>query len=104
MAPVAPPWPGVYAAKSKTTALLLEILIGVFTTILGVGWFYAGETNTGVVWLVAGLAWNLIAIVLDICTLGIFTVFHIPVNIALLVISAISLNGYMNQRPHIFRP
>jgi hypothetical protein len=105
MAPFAPPaWPGAYPAKSKATALLLEILIGVFTTILGIGWFYAGETNTGVTWLVAGLVWNVFAFVLDICTLGIFTFVHIPVNIVLLVISAVNLNSYINQRPYLFRP
>jgi hypothetical protein len=105
MVPVAPPpWPGAYPAKSKGTALLLEVLLGLFTTILGIGWFYAGATNTGVTWLVAGIAWNIFAFVLDICTLGIFTLVHVPVNIVLVIVSAVNLNSYTSQRPHLFRP
>jgi TM2 domain-containing membrane protein YozV len=96
----APPY--VYgAAKSRTSALLLEILPGLFG-ILGIGWLYIGQTSTGLIWLIGYLVWNFVAMLLDLVTFGLFLCIHLPVNIACLVVSPIMLNNYMQSRPGEF--
>ncbi|MGB8648437.1 MAG: hypothetical protein WCF84_24590 [Anaerolineae bacterium] len=88
-------------AKSRGTALVLEIL-PFFISLMGIGWLYAGNTTAGVLWLVGFLVWNAMAVLLDFLTLGIFACLHIPINIALVVVSAITLNNYTRQHPELF--
>lgn len=103
-APAAPMYvPGGYAypLKSRTTAMLLEILIGMFG-LLGIGWMYAGQAAAGVGWLAGYLAWNFVAIIFDIFTIGIFTCIHVPISILLLVLSAVNLSNHMKRNPAVF--
>ncbi len=109
--PVLPPPPAAGPAtppynifqKSRGTSLLLEILPWL-VGFLGVGWLYAGNTNTGILWLAGFLIWNVIAVIIDVVTLGLFLCLHGPVNIALLILSAVQLNNYMRLHPDQFRP
>jgi TM2 domain-containing membrane protein YozV len=57
--PVLPPHLSPYSDKSKVTAGLLQLLLGFFLGIGGVGRLYAGHTNLGVAQLVLGIvAWT----------------------------------------------
>lgn len=47
-------------AKDRSTALILEIVAGVFG-IYGIGWVYAGHTDRGIKTLVGGLIWGVFA-------------------------------------------
>jgi TM2 domain-containing membrane protein YozV len=87
--------------KDKSLTMILEVLPALFG-IMGIGWIYAGNTSAGIGWLIGFLVWNGIALVLDVITLGIFVCVHLPVNIGLIALSAILLNNYTKQNPHLF--
>lgn len=81
--------PGV---KSKSTALILEVVAGLFG-FLGIGWIYAGETQKGIVILVGNLVVQLLVLI--------FTVFFgvictIPLSAG---ISAYLLNEHIKKSP-----
>lgn len=88
-------------SKDRSIALILEILPGLFG-FLGFGWIYSGNTNTGVIWLVSVLAWDLVAAFIVVLTAGIGACFTIPVNIVLVAISASSLNNFTKQHRELF--
>ncbi len=96
----------VYPVKSRGLALALEILPWFFSWIglgfLGIGWLYAGNVTTGILWLVGFFSWNIIAILLDVVSMGFFVCLHIPTNIALVIISAVNLNTYARKHPELF--
>jgi hypothetical protein len=94
----AAPGSSSYPRRDKSVALILEILPGLIG-FLGFGWIYAGKTQTGVMWLVGFLAWNLIALLLDITIC--FIPIHITVSLACLIISPVSLNNYLNRNPQV---
>jgi len=87
--------------KSRSTALLLEILLGLFA-IYGIGWIYSNKVGAGLGLLIGGLFWDLIAIVVGVLTGSIALICTIPVNIAIVVVSSIMLNNYTKQHPEIF--
>ena len=93
-APARPP-------KDRSIALILEILPGLFG-FLGVGWIYAGETTRGVTWLVGFLIYVIISAIIIAITAGIGACFTLPINLALITVSAITLNKYMKEHPEIF--
>jgi hypothetical protein len=102
--PVAPPPPAYIArsAKDKSLALILEILPGLFG-ILGIGWIYAGNTTAGLIWLIAFLFWDVIAVTIAVFTVGIGILCTFPINILCIVISVVSLNNYTKQHPELFK-
>lgn len=99
-----PPYPAFAPRppKDRGIALILEILPGLFG-LLGLGWIYSGNTNTGFKWLVGVLVWHVFALIIDIGSAG-FGCFlcHLPVNLVLLAISASSLNTYTRQHSELF--
>lgn len=99
-----PPPPSYYPArpsKDRSIALILEILPGLFG-FLGFGWIYSGNTTTGVLWLVLFLIWAVIALVISVVTGGIGLICILPINIACIAISAVSLNNYTKSHPELF--
>ncbi len=106
--PELPPPPPSYgyaarAPKDRSTALILEILPGLFG-LLGFGWLYAGHTNRGLAWLIGVLVWDVVAVVLALVTVGFGLLCTVPVNLALIAISASRLNLYTKQHPELFGP
>lgn len=96
-------YPPTYARpiKDRSVAYILEILPGLFG-ILGIGWFYAGNTNAGIAWLVITLAWDVLAVIIDVATVGFGCFCSVPVNIVLITVSTIALSGYIKQHPELF--
>jgi hypothetical protein len=93
-----------YAApiKDRSLGLILEILPGLFG-IFGIGWIYTGETNTGVLILIGGLAMMGIFVVADVLSAGICCFGTIPLQLLALAISTVKLNDLMKQHPERFR-
>lgn len=89
------------SAKDRGLALVLEIVPDLFG-IYGIGWIYSGNSSTGVAWLIGGLVWDVIAIIIAAVTGGIALFCTIPVNILLTALSATSLNTYTKNHPEIF--
>ena len=87
--------------KDKSIALILEILPGLFG-FLGFGWIYSGNTVSGVIWLISFLVWTVIATIISLVTAGIGIICWLPISIALIAISAISLNNYTRAHPELF--
>ncbi len=88
-------------AKDRSIALILEILPGLFG-FLGFGWIYSGNTNTGIGWLVGFFVWDVIAIVIIAATAGFGCFVTVPVSLAIVALSASSLNTYTKQHPELF--
>ena len=87
--------------KDKSIALILEILPGLFG-FLGIGWIYSGNTTTGIIWLIGFLIWTAIATIISIATVGIGIICWLPISIACIAISAITLNNYTKAHPELF--
>jgi hypothetical protein len=87
--------------KDKSIALILEILPGLFG-IYGIGWIYGNNTNTGLLLLIGGLIWLVIAILINVFTGGFGCFCTIPINIAIVALSSIQLNTYTKQHPELF--
>ncbi len=99
-----PPRQNYYPAtppKDRSIALILEILPGLFG-FLGFGWIYSGNITAGILWLVLFLVWAVAALFIIILTGGVGAICTLPVNIACVVISAISLSSYTKRHPEIF--
>jgi len=80
--------------KSRRTALLLEILLGLIG-LPGIGWLYGGRKASGIVLLAVFLVWDLIACVLVIVTSGVSACLTVPTTISVVIISAVLLDRYM---------
>lgn len=93
--------PAYRPLKDRSVAYILEILPGIFG-ILGIGWMYAGNTGVGIAWLVGTLVWDVIAIIIDIASVGFGCFCSVPVNIVLIVLSSVSLSNYIKQHPELF--
>ena len=92
---------GVRNSKSRGTALILEILPGLFG-LLGFGWIYSGNTSTGIIWLIGYLVWIIIGVTISVLTVGFGVLCVAPISIAAIVISAVSLNNYTKTHPELF--
>jgi len=88
-------------AKDRSIALLLEILPGLIG-ILGIGWIYGGNSTRGIIWLVGYLIWFVIGWIIAPFTLFFSLICTIPINLALITVSAITLNKYTKEHPEIF--
>ena len=95
--------PGTYTkpAKDRTLTIVLEVIGGLFG-FLGIGWLYAGNTTVGILWMVGFWVGNILALVLDFVTVGLFTCIHVPLAIAALPLSAFLLYNYTKQHPEVF--
>ena len=87
--------------KDRGVALILEILPGLFG-FLGIGWIYAGNSGAGVAWLIGTIVWAVMAIIIVAATAGFGALCTIPVQIILLIVSAVSLSGYIKRRTDLF--
>jgi hypothetical protein len=100
------PQPGYIAAarpvKDRSLAVILEVLLGLFG-FLGIGWIYAGDTNRGLITLVAFLIWNAVLTTIIVFTVGIGCI-CIPINWIIIAASAYALNNYTKTRPDLFGP
>jgi TM2 domain-containing membrane protein YozV len=101
--PPYPAYPATRSPKDRNTALVLEILPGLFG-ILGIGWIYSGKTGTGIAWLIGYLIWVGIVITAAVLT-GFMACFcTVPINLICVGISASTLNTYTKSNPHLFGP
>lgn len=91
-----------YPTKSKSTAMLLEIGIGLFA-LLGFGWIYAGQSSTGIVLLIVNIMLNIGYWIVAAVTVGVSLICTVPLQIAAVEISAVMLNSHMNKNPDRFR-
>ena len=81
--------------NNKTLAIILEIVGGLFG-IFGIGWLVAGKSKVGIPLLIGSVVWFLIEIVALIFTLGIGIVCVGPIDLIVLIVSAIMLNNSFN--------
>ncbi len=82
----------VPGAKSKSTALVLEIVAGLFG-FLGIGWIYAGETQKGILILLGNFVLQGLVLVF---TLFFGVICTIPISAG---ISAYLLNEHIKKSP-----
>lgn len=82
----------VPGAKSKSTALVLEIVAGLFG-FLGIGWIYAGETQKGILILIGNFVLQGLVLVF---TLFLGVICTIPLSAG---ISAYLLNEHIKKSP-----
>ena len=87
--------------KDLSIAMVLEILPGLFG-LYGFGWIYSGNSSVGILLLVGGLVWGVIAVVTLILTAGFACFCTIPINILAVTFSSMSLNNYMKEHPELF--
>ena len=87
--------------KDRSIALILEILPGLFG-FLGIGWIYSGNTTAGVIWLIGFLIWTAMATLISVLTGGIGIICWLPISIALITVSAVTLNNYTKKHPDLF--
>lgn len=87
--------------KSRSTALLLEILLGL-CGIYGTGWIYANKMGTGLGLLIGGLVWDVIAVIIGTVTGGFGLICTLPINIVAVTISSIMISNYTKQHPELF--
>jgi hypothetical protein len=91
----------VHPPKNKHRAFLLEILPGLIG-ILGIGWITAGNRRTGFFWLIGAIVWDLFTVGATIFTQGTAIYATLPIYYLMLVMSVISLNGFMSHNQDIF--
>jgi len=92
-----------HAPKQRSTAMLLEIIGGVFG-LLGLGWIYADRAGVGTPLLIVGLLANLTFCGIGALTAGISLIVTVPLQIIGILISALTLNSYTKQRSDLFGP
>ena len=80
---------------------MIEILPGLFG-LYGFGWIYSGNVSAGVILLVGGLLWGAFAIFLAIITGTFACICTIPVNLGLITLSSVMLNGHIKNHPELF--
>jgi TM2 domain-containing membrane protein YozV len=95
------PQPASRPQKDRSLAIVLEVLPGLFG-ILGIGWMYAGNINTGLAVLVGNLIFLAISAVIAVLTAGIGLCILWPMEIVILVLSATQLNKYTRKHPELF--
>lgn len=99
-APPSAPYP-VAAPKSKSTALILEILLGLFG-FLGFGWIYVGETQRGVITLIGYIVFAIVSVITITLTAGLGCFICVPLLWGAIGYSAYQLNAYVKARPDLY--
>jgi len=88
--------------KDRAIAVVLEALPGLFG-LLGIGWIYADKTVAGLVLLFAYLGWTIVAVVLDVVTVGIFLLcLHLPLHVGAVALSSFILYRHTKNHPETF--
>jgi TM2 domain-containing membrane protein YozV len=82
----------VPGAKSKSTALILEVVAGLFG-FLGIGWIYAGETQKGILILIGNFVLQGLVLIF---TLFFGVLCTIPISAG---VSAYLLNEHIKKSP-----
>ncbi len=93
---------GSPALKDRTLALVLEILPALFG-VFGIGRLYSGDTTTGVIWLIGGLVWAGIQVLIAVFTAGIGCFCTIPINLVAVGLAGYLLNNFIKQHPETFK-
>ncbi len=102
MASLPPPsYTPAVAPKSKSTALILEILPGLFG-LLGFGWMYVGETSRGVITLIGFIVGAVISAIAITATAGLGCFVCVPLMWGAIAYSAYQLNTYTKARPELY--
>ncbi|OQY99434.1 MAG: hypothetical protein B6D41_01510 [Chloroflexi bacterium UTCFX4] len=99
-APTIPSYPAA-ASKSKSTALILEILPGLFG-FLGFGWIYVGETQRGVLTLIGYIVLAIVSMLAIAVTAGFGCFICVPLLWGAIAYSAYQLNLYTKARPDLY--
>jgi len=99
--PAQPPVAYGRPLKDRSIAQILEILPGLFG-FLGFGWIYAGETNTGIMFLVGYLVAAVVFVILDAASGGICCFFTLPLQILIIAMSVSRLNQHIKAHPELF--
>jgi hypothetical protein len=87
------------ASAGNPGAIIVEVLLNVFTGIYGVGWLMAGETTTGIILLVCSILLYWPVMVLGaIFTLGVGLLCLIPLAIVALILNPILLNNTIKRK------
>jgi TM2 domain-containing membrane protein YozV len=97
------PSPPAQPPKQRSTAMLLEIGLGLIG-LLGFGWIYAGKTGTGIAILLINLGVNIFFVLLGALTFGLSIIIALPVQITAIIISAVTLNNHTKKRTDLFGP
>lgn len=95
------PMSGTRLFKDRSTALILEILPGLFG-FLGLGWMYSGNMVVGVSLLVGGIIWWCISITAAAFTSSLSCFFTVPVSLAVVAISSFVLSDYTKRHTELF--
>lgn len=90
-----------YPTKSKGTAMILEIIPGLFG-LFGIGWLYSGNTNVGLLLLLSSFAWWAVVFVVAIFSVGFGLLCTCPAQILFIVLSASLISDYAGKHPEIF--
>jgi len=105
--PVAVPYPVPYPGyaprppKDRSLAIILELVPGLFG-LLGIGWIYAENTSTGIVFLLMYLMLAIFFAVANIFSYGICCLITLPIQIIFIVLSVVMLNDYTHKRTDLF--
>lgn len=99
--PPQPPVTYVRPLKDRSMAQILEILPGLFG-FLGFGWIYAGDVNTGIMFLVGYLVAAVAFVIFDIISGGICCFFTVPLQILIIAVSVSRLNQHIKAHPELF--
>ena len=83
--------------KSKTTAIVLEIVFGIFG-IFGIGWFYAGNKRAAAWWFFGMLVYLILQIFLFIATVTLASCVMYPLQLCILGVDVYRLNDYFSQQ------
>ena len=88
--------------KDKSIALILEIVPGLFG-LFGIGWLYIGQVMPGLILLIGGIVWILIAIGVGVLT-GFMACFcTVPLTLIGPIASGLILHNYTKQRPQLYK-
>lgn len=82
--------------RSDNTAVAIEALCAFFG-IYGIGWLMAGRTTTGILLLLAGLAWDTIGLGLILTGVGVCC--FLPLHAVFITLSTVLLSNYIRSMP-----
>lgn len=99
---IARPERATSTSKRSTTAMVLEILPGLFG-ILGIGWLYLGIARIGAGFMLGMLAWDAVALGLLFWSRGTALYGTIPLGIIAIIISTVSLDDHLKAHPELIK-
>jgi len=95
--PVVISYPARQPVKDPAMAALIEVLCGFLLGFLGMGWIYAGEITRGLVTLVGYWLLLIVLAVVAMATLGLGLCLVLPLHVAIVAYSAISVKRHVEQ-------